>query len=72
VLGLGERHERTATAVPEENDGFGAATTNPVDSRRDVARAQLVEAVRVVVEVTRRETEDGVARVRQQGTCIVH
>ncbi len=72
VLGVRERHQRTAAAVAEQHDRVGASLADPRHRSCDVGRGGLVEAVDVVVEVAGGEAEYRVARGREQRAGVVH
>ena len=64
VILLRQAHQRSAPAVAEQHNGFGPTTSHFRCNRCDVDRAKIVQAVDIIVDVARRETEDGEARRR--------
>ena len=72
VFDLRQRAEGASAAVAEQHDRFRPPTAHPRCRGRDVARREVVQAVGVVVQVARRESEHGITRGREQRTRVVH
>ena len=63
--------QRSATAVAEQHHRFRTARPHPRRGRRHIPGGEVVETVRVVVQVPRREAEHREAGRREQRTRVV-